>query len=784
MRNNEDHASFSGTSGEAVALRSVHVQGSLDGLMLRVQSRQTYRNETGHNLETVYTFPLAWGTTLLGLNVELAGMRMAATVIEKKQATEKYEKAIEEGDMPVMVEKSASGLYTASLGNLKDGEEAVIELEYAQLLRFEQGRVRLSVPTTLAPRYGDAHGPGRLAPHETDAVNPMVEYPFTLKLDLRGQIARAKLSCPSHKVSTTATELGMTVLLEQGGMLDRDFILNLEGLEGQSFAVTSPDGDEHAVLASFCPKLPGQDAAPLLLKILVDSSGSMGGDSIHQARAALHEVAQALTPADHVSYSRFGSSVQHVIPKLEACTPQLIGQVLARAIQATDADLGGTELNQALQSTFAIQPPPDGKPAIDVLLITDGDVWEIDEIVASAIHSEHRVFAVGVGSSPAESLLRDLAEKTGGACELVSPNEDVTGAVMRMFRRMRAAQSIQLHVEWGTEPLWQSALPRQLFDGETVHVFATLAQPPASSPILKWEANGLALQSQPEVMTQDTSESLARLGGARQLVQAKSEADGLALALKYQLVSSQTNLFLVHVRAEYDKAIGLPQLQQIEQMQAAGWGGFGSVKSGMKFGIAPASMAMNAIACADFGSLSVPSVWRTNRTQAAARVDALSSNGFDDFEIPAFLRKQAEDVASTGMTPAELIEAFNDAALGASDFDEALSVVLSQRVSDDMTKLLNVMSTEAGSVKMAWALLLDWLVVRLVGQCTLSRHGLRLLRHQLAGVDESVKLPTSKRLAAALPALDRTAWGPISVTFMDKTAHKVKNLMGAGRLGD
>jgi cell division protein FtsZ len=44
----------------------------------------------------------------------------------------------------------------------------------------------------------------------------------------------------------------------------------------------------------------------------------------------------------------------------------------------------------------------------------------------------------------------------------------------------------------------------------------------------------------------------------------------------------------------------------------------------------------------DYGSMSTPSVWRTNRTQAAAKVDALSSGGMDDFEIPAFLRKQAD----------------------------------------------------------------------------------------------------------------------------------------------
>jgi cell division protein FtsZ len=44
----------------------------------------------------------------------------------------------------------------------------------------------------------------------------------------------------------------------------------------------------------------------------------------------------------------------------------------------------------------------------------------------------------------------------------------------------------------------------------------------------------------------------------------------------------------------------------------------------------------------NMGNMSVPSVWRTNRTQAAARVDALSSGGMEDLEIPAFLRKQAD----------------------------------------------------------------------------------------------------------------------------------------------
>ena len=54
------------------------------------------------------------------------------------------------------------------------------------------------------------------------------------------------------------------------------------------------------------------------------------------------------------------------------------------------------------------------------------------------------------------------------------------------------------------------------------------------------------------------------------------------------------------------------------------------------------TLATPAVTQTDYGNMAVPSVWRTNRTQAAARVDALSSSGMDDYEIPAFLRKQAD----------------------------------------------------------------------------------------------------------------------------------------------
>jgi Ca-activated chloride channel family protein len=620
-----------------------------------------------------------------------------------------------------------------------------------------------------------------LAAHETDAVNPLAEYPFTLKLDLFGQAAKAKLSCASHKVGIAAIEQGISVRLEQCGMLDRDFVLNLDDLQGQCFAVAAPDDEQHAVLASFCPKLPAQEDSPLLLKILVDCSGSMQGDSIAQARAALHQVLQYLTPADHVSYSKFGSTVEHVVTTMEPCKPRLVEKVLSKALKLTEADLGGTELNAALMSTFEIKVPGNSKQDAAVLLITDGDVWNIEKIVTSATKSGHRIFAVGVGSAPAESLLRDLAEKSGGACELVSPNEDIALAVMRMFNRMRASRTVDIDVNWGAKPIWQSRLAAQLFDGETVHVFAQFADKPVSAPALTWQSEGQQVQVQAEVLGTETEGTVARMGGARRMVEAVSKEESLALALKYQLVSDQTNLILVHVRAENEKAVGLPALEQIEQMQAAGWGGFGTVRENrIQYSMAASSMRASVASAPDYQSMATPSVWRTrDRTQAAAKVDALSTGGMDDFEIPAFMRKQADDgvadaliggvskfirsaLGGTGreqvvkpsrrpvfqssakpryvdlgriVTPLEILRTYEAIAVNQLAENRFVSVLQNLNIPDELAAVLDDLTAELGSGAKAWAVVIKWLGAALADQLALSRQGERLLRLILKSMD-------------------------------------------------
>ena len=286
----------------------------------------------------------------------------------------------------------------------------------------------------------------------------------------------------------------------------------------------------------------------------------------------------------------------------------------------------------------------------DILLVTDGEISAIDSTIASARHSGHRLFIVGIGSSPAETHLRRLAEATGGACDFVAPGEAVEPAVLRMFVRLRSPRLSDLNIEWpaGVVPAWVSPLLHSVFDGDTVNVFALLGQAPAGQVrLLGKRAENEAPQEigcaifAGELEAADT---LARMAAAVRLRSSDTNAltaatpDSAVLAVAYQLVTDQTNFLLVHERADGEKAIDMPELQKVQQMVPAGWGGMGKVRFSRSSAVLAGRVGGNA---PDMQVMSVPAVWRTNKTLPSS----LQSGSMGDLEIPAFLRRQADDVA-------------------------------------------------------------------------------------------------------------------------------------------
>lgn len=142
--------------GEDLVLESVKAKGRVAGRTLDMTIEQRFRNSEAENVEVVYTFPLPWHADLLGLEVELNGETLTGQVKAKAQARSDYEEALSEGNTGILVSVNADRTYTLELGNLLKGESCVISLHYVQILQPQQGSLRLTLPTTIAPRYGDA----------------------------------------------------------------------------------------------------------------------------------------------------------------------------------------------------------------------------------------------------------------------------------------------------------------------------------------------------------------------------------------------------------------------------------------------------------------------------------------------------------------------------------------------------------------------------------------------------------------------------------------------------
>lgn len=587
-------------NGDSMLLEGVKASGDLRGVLLEMTVEQRFRNPGASNVEVVYGFPLPWGAVLLGVDVQLGERRLCGTVVEKAEAEAAYEGALAEGHAAIMLEKNHDRSYTLNLGNLAAQETCVVTLRYAQTLAFEQQGLRLLIPTVIAPRYGDPIADGGLRPHQAPEHSAVAAYPFDIELRLHGELAQARVASPSHPVGVAMRpESGLLqVSLARRGALDRDFVLVVDQLAHASVAVAAPDDVAPGgivALASFCPRVPARGPATTDVQLLVDCSGSMAGDSIDAARRALQSIVSRMGAGDRFSLSRFGTTVEHRSRGLWQLT-EVTRLAAQRWIGALRADLGGTEMESALASTFAL----GAGASSDVLVVTDGEISAIDATVESARASGHRVFVVGIGSSPAESHLRRLAEATGGACDFVAPGEAVEPAVLRMFARLRSPRLDALRVEWpgGAQPRWTSALPRSAFGADTVNVFALFDAPPEGEVRLlgvraQGDAAEEAIGSARVNAVAEPIDALGRIAAHARVAELGTEdvAQARRLAVAYQLVTDLTNYLLVVERAEGERATDMPELRKVAQMVPAGWGGTGSVQFDAMLA-APASAPM------------------------------------------------------------------------------------------------------------------------------------------------------------------------------------------------
>ncbi len=556
-----EHARMEVKNGALVVLQSVAVTVDVVGMYVSMETTQTYQNPTDDVLEVRYTFPMPAASTLLGISFVVRGKRFAGQVHPLPDARAKKQKAVEDGDTALLVTHSG-GMYTANIGNLGGGESVVVTVQSSELLVPNDGTLRIAVPTTIAPRYGNAAASG-LSREDAPETGLAAVYPFSYSAQLHG-VAVGHVSVPSHIAQLEERE-GSTFVRIEGATMDRDVVMLVNGYTDYRASVQGLHAGQQWY-ASFVqiPALTGNVDEPMHVKLLVDCSGSMGGTSIVQARSAVTRLLSLLRDGDSIAVTRFGSEVVDVTPGLMTVGPTVRRQ-MHDWVKSIDADLGGTETVSAL--TYVLEMPTNDKPCV-VILLTDGEAYGIAAVATKLSKLGHAVYPLVIGHTPADSDLRKLATATGGFCESVTPNEQIDAAIMRVALRIRAipvAQS-ELHCG-GAVRAWQSGTVPQY---RGMHQLLTGAMDRATEQTLVVDGAPypLATVVVPESLIADFSRTVA----ATHLTNLAGQFR-IDWAVTHQLVTEETALVAIAVHEADAKVIGNPITVKVQQQMAEDWHG-------------------------------------------------------------------------------------------------------------------------------------------------------------------------------------------------------------------
>ncbi|NPC52675.1 VWA domain-containing protein [Corallococcus sp. AB032C] len=598
--------------GAQVPLQGVEVSGELLGGHARVRVTQRYRNDEKKPVEAIYTFPLPSDATLSAFSMTCAGRRVAGVVKEREAAFRAYDDAITEGHGAALLDQERANVFTAQVGNLLPGEETLVEVEFLQTLTAEEGSVRWMLPTLVAPRYmpgavhGDRTGHGSAAPTtrvpDADRISPptSMNVDYGLRMDLLIDVGRdVVVESPSHRITVAKEGTRTRVSLQRDSFLkdfagnevalDRDVVLTMRNANPDVMltpVVTHRKAEGPGTFAlTVVPDLLNLATTPPRQEVVfvVDTSGSMDGDSLPQAQAALRLCLRHLREGDRFNVIAFENSFRSFSPQTVQFTQRTLEQ--ADAWVAGLRAYGGTELLEPMVT--AMKAAPDGV----VVLLTDGQVGNENEILEAvlAARGAGRVFSFGIGTNVSDALLRDLARRTDGAVEFIHPGERIDEKVVAQFSRALAPRVTDLEVRFdGVEAseLAPATLP-PLVDGTPWTLFGRYAQAGTGSVTLKGKSGRepFSLTVRLDLPAQSDRPVVEKLWAAERirgwmdagLVGRRAEAMKeriVRLAVEHQLATQYTSFVVVEERQGDRRASGTPDTRVVPVNAPAGWSMF------------------------------------------------------------------------------------------------------------------------------------------------------------------------------------------------------------------
>jgi len=449
-------------------LLNTDVNMQVNGLVARVSVMQEFENDSDGWVEGVYVFPLPDGAAVDHMRLYIGDRLIEGEIREKAEARKEYERAKEDGKKTSLVEQQRANLFTTSVANVAPRETVIVEIEYLEDVRYDDGLFSLRFPMTLTPRYV----PGQPLPDlQGNGWSPDTHEVPDASLITPPMVAAAS----GHRVSISATiNAGMALDLvasrydtvnvsDAGGryvvtlapasiQMDHDFELlwrPVPAATPRALVFAETVGNTPYYLLMVVPPNAGDTSGvsmPREMIFLIDTSGSMHGVSMEQAKQALGRALDSLQPGDRFNVIEFNSRPNALFTaSVDASSSNIRhAQDFVGRLEAN----GGTEMYPALE--LVLDSPEQRGWLRQIVFITDGAVGN-EEALFRLIDTRlggARLFTVGIGSAPNSWFMRKAAETGRGTFTVIGALNEVGEKMDRLFRKLEHPQVTGIRVQW------------------------------------------------------------------------------------------------------------------------------------------------------------------------------------------------------------------------------------------------------------------------------------------------------------------------------------------------
>lgn len=598
---------------DAVALKSTYIDVKVQDIAALTTITQTFENTEDRAIEAVYCFPVEEGAAVCALEIETGGRTINGKTEEKEKAFEIYDKEIEKGNASFLLDQEKEDILSVSIGNVKPNQSVVVKIRYVSELPVVDDTIRLQIPTTVSPRYA----PPESNPVEADRITPPYQADVPYIFDLRVLVLDRMvvgMESPSHKITREKDgDFIMIGLAKPNPRMDRDFILEMkiEKPEDPRCLTAKHKNGTVAALFRLYPDLTdiaGNSTVKSEAIFVLDCSGSMSGSSISEAKQALELALRSLSEGDRFNIFLFGSEFAVYSEESEIYSDSSLKKAI-RYIHGIDADMGGTELMAPISHICAMAAQEGFQR--DVLLFTDGEVTNPDEVIqiAASSRDKMRVFTFGIGYGASHHLVKGIARATNGTCEMIQPGEKIQPKVLRQFSRMSQPflTNLSLDLEGGDFELPGSMPP--IFDGDSCTVYLKITSIEPGSQIkltgtyleksYTWTAKALNAgmdDSIPSLWALSKIELLKEEGprGSGQIdrKREKAEREITRLGLDFNLLTDYTSFVAVEKRSQEEKSLDAPAFRRIPVLLTKDWHGMDYYLHGAAAAGMPAESAL------------------------------------------------------------------------------------------------------------------------------------------------------------------------------------------------